>query len=68
MAEQDNGLSWAYFPPNTSFKLCNVTWDMSYRDIVRFADHAAQDDYFNKWFKESPLMRAGLNKIKDNIK
>ena len=47
MVEQDNGLSWAYFPPNTSFKLCNVTWDMSYRDIVRFADHKSQDDYFN---------------------
>lgn len=47
MAEQDNGLSWAYFPPNTSFKLCNVPWDMSYRDIVKFGDHKAQDDYFN---------------------
>ena len=47
MAEYDNGLSWAYFPPNTSFKLCNVPWDMSYRDIVRFTDHTAQDDYFN---------------------
>lgn len=38
--------SYARWTPNTSFKLCNVTWDNGYRDIVRFPDHAAQGAYF----------------------
>ena len=47
MTPIDNGLSWQYFPPNTSFRLCNVHWDMSYRDIVKFADKDAQQNYFD---------------------
>ena len=38
--------SYARWTPNTSFKLCNVTWDNGYRDIVRFPDRAAQENYF----------------------
>lgn len=40
-------LTWATWPPNTSFRLCNVTWDASYRDVVRFDDTKAQDSYFD---------------------
>jgi len=32
--------------PNSSVKLCNVPWDASYRDVVRFDSAQAQADYF----------------------
>lgn len=38
--------SWAQWTPNTTITLCNVPWDASYRDIVRFADEAARDGWF----------------------
>lgn len=28
--------SYAKWTPNTRFKLCNVPWDMGYRDIVKW--------------------------------
>ena len=39
--------SYASWTPNTKFKLCNVNWDMGYRDIVRFENEAKQREYFN---------------------
>lgn len=44
-AEAD--FSWAQWTPNTSLKLCNVTWDASYRDVVRFVSRETQTAYFN---------------------
>lgn len=38
--------SYAKWTPNTRFKLCNVPWDMGYRDIVKW-DREAQENYFN---------------------
>lgn len=40
-------LSWASWPPNSTISLCNVTWDASYRDIVRFDGKAEQELYFD---------------------
>lgn len=39
--------SYAKWTPNTKFKLCNVPWDMGYRDIVKW-DRQAQQEYFNR--------------------
>lgn len=38
--------SYAKWTPNTRFKLCNVPWDMGYRDIVKW-DRQAQEEYFD---------------------
>lgn len=39
--------SYAKWTPNTRFKLCNVPWDMGYRDIVKWNEQA-QHDYFER--------------------
>ena len=39
--------SYAKWTPNTRFKLCNVPWDMGYRDIVKW-DKQAQKEYFDR--------------------
>lgn len=39
--------SYAKWTPNTRFKLCDVPWDMGYRDIVKW-DRQAQQEYFNR--------------------
>lgn len=39
--------SYAKWTPNTRFKLCNVPWDMGYRDIVKW-DETAQKEYFER--------------------
>ena len=38
--------SYAKWTPNTRFKLCNVPWDMGYRDIVKW-DRQSQKEYFD---------------------
>lgn len=42
----EQSFSWAQWTPNTSLTLCNVPWDSSYRDVVRFADEEARQRYF----------------------
>lgn len=39
--------SYAKWTPNTRFKLCNVPWDMGYRDIVKW-DRQSQKSYFDR--------------------
>lgn len=39
--------SYAKWTPNTRFKLCNVPWDMGYRDIVKW-DRQTQKEYFDR--------------------
>ena len=39
--------SYARWTPNTHFKLCNVPWDMGYRDIVKWSGEA-QKEYFDR--------------------
>ena len=39
--------SYAYWVPNSTFRLVNVPWDSGYRNVVEFADRAAQDRYFD---------------------
>ena len=56
--------SYARWTPNTRFKLCNVQWDMGYRDIVKWADRQAQADYFSRLdgieFKGCTMAKYGL--------
>lgn len=41
-----NMFDYSVWTPNTSIMCCNVPWDSSYRDIVRFDSESARDDYF----------------------
>lgn len=43
----ESNFSWAEWTPNTTLKLCRVPWDASYRDVVRFDDRGAAEQYFN---------------------
>lgn len=55
--------SYAKWTPNTRFKLCNVPWDMGYRDIVKW-DRQAQHDYFERLngieFTDCTMAKYGL--------
>lgn len=44
----ESNFSWAEWTPNTTLKLCRVSWDASYRDIVRFVSRETQQEWFNK--------------------
>lgn len=56
--------SYAKWTPNTRFKLCNVPWDMGYRDIVKWDDRQAQHDYFERLngieFTDCTMAKYGL--------
>lgn len=55
--------SYAKWTPNTRFKLCNVPWDMGYRDIVKW-DKQAQKEYFDRLngieFADCTMAKYGL--------
>lgn len=55
--------SYAKWTPNTRFKLCNVPWDMGYRDIVKW-DRNAQKEYFDRLdgieFTDCTMAKYGL--------
>lgn len=55
--------SYAKWTPNTRFKLCNVPWDMGYRDIVKW-DRQAQKAYFDRLegieFTDCTMAKYGL--------
>lgn len=55
--------SYAKWTPNTRYKLCNVPWDMGYRDIVKW-DRQAQKEYFDRLdgveFTDCTMAKYGL--------
>ena len=55
--------SYAKWTPNTRFKLCNVPWDMGYRDIVKW-DKNTQKEYFDRLdgieFTDCTMAKYGL--------
>ena len=55
--------SYAKWTPNTRFKLCNVPWDMGYRDIVKW-DKQSQQAYFSRLdgieFTDCTMAKYGL--------
>lgn len=55
--------SYARWTPNTRFKLCNVPWDMGYRDIVKW-DRQSQKSYFDRLngieFTDCTMAKYGL--------
>lgn len=55
--------SYAKWTPNTKFKLCNVPWDMGYRDIVKW-DRQSQKEYFDRLdgieFTDCTMAKYGL--------
>ena len=44
----ESSFSWAQWTPNTTLKLCQVPWDASYRDIVRFDSREKQREWFDR--------------------
>ncbi len=44
--EYENTHDYTMWQPKSRVMLCNVPWDSTYRDIVRFEDEAARDKYF----------------------
>ena len=55
--------SWKEFSPLTHGEAEQSLTETSYEDWL-----SMDEEYFKKWFSNSPLMRAGLNKIKNNIR
>lgn len=55
--------SYAKWTPDTRFKLCNVPWDMGYRDIVAW-DRQSQKAYFDRLngieFTDCTMAKYGL--------
>lgn len=55
--------SYAKWTPNTRFKLCNVPWDMGYRDIVKW-NRQSQKAYFDRLegveFTDCTMAKYGL--------
>lgn len=46
IGEYENTHDYTMWQPKSRVMLCNVPWDSTYRDIVRFDDAAARDKYF----------------------
>ena len=44
--EYENRFNYSVWTPNTSVLMCNVPWDSSYRDVVRFDSDSARDAWF----------------------
>lgn len=44
--EYENRFNYSVWTPNTAILMCNVPWDSSYRDVVRFDSDKERDDYF----------------------
>ena len=44
--EYENRFNYSVWTPNTSILMCNVPWDSSYRDVVRFDSDKERDAYF----------------------
>ena len=45
--EYENRFNYSVWTPNTSILMCNVPWDSSYRDVVRFDSDKERDAYFS---------------------
>lgn len=44
--EYENRFNYSVWTPNTTILMCNVPWDSSYRDVVRFDSDEERDAYF----------------------
>lgn len=44
--EYENRFNYSVWTPNTSVVVCNVPWDSSYRDVVRFESIEERDAWF----------------------
>lgn len=44
--EYGNRFNYSVWTPNTAVLMCNVPWDSSYRDVVRFDSDEERDAYF----------------------
>lgn len=44
--EYENRFNYSVWTPNTTILMCNVPWDSSYRDVVRFDSDKERDAYF----------------------
>lgn len=44
--DYENRFNYSVWTPNTTILMCNVPWDSSYRDVVRFDSDKERDAYF----------------------
>ena len=44
--QYENQFNYSVWTPNTSILMCNVPWDSSYRDVVRFDTEQERDAWF----------------------
>lgn len=44
--EYENRFNYSVWTPSTAILMCNVPWDSSYRDVVRFDSDKERDAYF----------------------
>lgn len=44
--EYENRFNYSVWTPSTTILMCNVPWDSSYRDVVRFDSDKERDAYF----------------------
>lgn len=44
--EYENRFNYSVWTPNTTVVMCNVPWDSSYRDVVRFDSEQERDAWF----------------------
>lgn len=44
--EYENRFNYSVWTPNTAILMCNVPWDSSYRDVMRFDSDKERDAYF----------------------
>jgi len=45
--QYENEFNYDLWDKDTIITLCNVPWDFSYRDVVKFADNAARNSWFD---------------------
>lgn len=62
-ASKGEHTTWDIFKPLKLYNEERFITEISNEEWI-----SMDEEYFSKWFSDSPLMRAGLNKIKDNIK
>lgn len=51
--EYENQFNYAVWSAGTVIQCCNVPWDSSYRDIVRFDSDTVRDEYFSSLTNEA---------------
>lgn len=61
-----SGFSPIEWPTDSQVTLCRVTWDSAYKDVVKFANDAARDEYFNNLPSSETITLTKMTYLKPN--